>query len=159
MGTEKHRPPPTADGSVRCRFHEEASNSYPTTFVQADTSTFKHVVQMLTGSTSDTAPPPPRAGGGSCFFVPPIKKKQSFKLYERRNSTLKNGLFIDAPPGKSPGILSPSILDFPALALSPEEKAIAEKKFYLHPSPRGGAASPRLLPLFPVTSPPPTGIK
>jgi hypothetical protein len=62
-------------------------------------------------------------------------------------------------------------LDFPSLVLSPvtplspslvspadavnameEEKVIAEKGFYLHPSPRG-ADPPRLLPLFPVTSP------
>lgn len=77
-------------------------------------------------------------------------------------------------------ILSPSILDFPSLVLSPvtplnedrfinkspssigssssseEEKAIAEKKFYLHPSPRTTTPrgpDPQLLPLFPVTSP------
>ncbi|KAK3019652.1 hypothetical protein RJ639_004035 [Escallonia herrerae] len=75
----------------------------------------------------------------------------------------------------SPEILSPSILDFPALVLSPitplikdsfnkssasmgnlseEDKAIAEKKFYLHPSsmstPRG-SSEPQLSPLFPVT--------
>nr|GEU81380.1 copia protein [Tanacetum cinerariifolium] len=65
-------------------------------------------------------------------------------------------------------ILSPSILDFPSLVLSPvtplspsvgnsseEDKAIAEKGFYLHPSPRTVevTAEPRLLPLFPVTSP------
>ncbi|GFP79674.1 hypothetical protein PHJA_000110900 [Phtheirospermum japonicum] len=34
-----------------------------------------------------------------------------------------------------------------------EEKAIAEKKFYLHPSPRTKSGEPQLLPLFPVTSP------
>lgn len=36
-----------------------------------------------------------------------------------------------------------------------EEKAIAEKGFYLHHSPRGGenGAKPKLLPLFPVISP------
>lgn len=73
-------------------------------------------------------------------------------------------------------ILSPSLLDFPALALSPvtpllpdpfnrspvivvdrdaEEKAIAQKGFYLHPSPTSTPrdSEPRLLPLFPVTSP------
>ena len=67
----------------------------------------------------------------------------------------------------SPEVLSPSVLDFPALVLSPvtplspsvgnsseEEKAIAEKGFYLHPSPRTVevTAEPRLLPLFPETS-------
>ena len=33
---------------------EVDSNPYPTTFVQADTSTFKQVVQMLTGSSDTT---------------------------------------------------------------------------------------------------------
>lgn len=71
--------------------------------------------------------------------------------------------------------LSPSVLDLPSLSLSPvtplienpfgiwgnsteveEEKAIAEKGFYLHPSPRTispESSEPLLLPLFPVTSP------
>lgn len=170
------------------------SNPYPTTFVQADTSTFKHVVQMLTGSSETakqaskpTQPDPPTT---SKVSIPPIKtgqKKQGFKLYERRNS-LKNGLMINPSmpkfvhnSGYSPRmqeILSPSILDFPSLVLSPvtpliedpfdksspsmgnsseEDRAIANKGFYLHPSPRTatprGAVEPQLLPLFPVTSP------
>ncbi|KAL7087642.1 hypothetical protein ACP275_13G080200 [Erythranthe tilingii] len=180
------------------------NNPYPTTFVQADTTTFKQVVQMLTGSSetaklaSKTEPPPPppssaaaRCGNGNgSGSIPPIKstgqKKQGFKLYERRNS-LKNGLMINTllteysqnagfSPRK-PEILSPSILDFPSLVLSPmtplngdnfsnssaapspsppveEERAIAEKKFYFHPSPRRtNAAEPQLLSLFPMTSP------
>ncbi|KAI8032820.1 VQ motif-containing protein 4 [Camellia lanceoleosa] len=80
----------------------------------------------------------------------------------------------------NPEILSPSMLDFPSLVLSPvmpliedpfnkscspsigtssseEEKAIAEKGFYLHPLPRTttprGSEPPQLLPLFPVTLP------
>lgn len=151
---------------------------YPTTFVQADSSSFKQVVQMLTGSTS--------CNTTSCKSPPLINnrgptgpKKQSFKLYERRGS-IKNLKSISPlvptgpaffSPRAQPDVLSPSILDFPSLVLSPvtplspslsspaeavtameEEKAIAEKKFYLHPSPRG-AEPPRLLPLFPVTSP------
>ncbi|KAK2970583.1 hypothetical protein RJ640_022820 [Escallonia rubra] len=122
--------------------------------------------------------------------IPPIKtrqKKQGFKLYERRNIP-KNGLMISLSmpnfvtnfgfsPRMIPEILSPSILDFPSLILSPvtpsiedtfnksspsmgnsseEDKAIAEKKFYLHPSPmstpRGGSEL-QLLPLFLVTPP------
>ena len=162
-------------------------NPYPTTFVQADTTTFKQVVQMLTGSPDtanqaskhSTSDPPPQS---SKTHIPPIKK-QGFKLYERRNS-LRNG-FVISPlvpgPGHNPGcsnrnleILSPSILNFPSLALSPvtpliedpfsksspsigseEERAIAEKGFYLHPSPRpdSGGSEPRLLPLVPLTSP------
>uniref|UniRef100_A0A6N2KXZ4 VQ domain-containing protein n=1 Tax=Salix viminalis TaxID=40686 RepID=A0A6N2KXZ4_SALVM len=144
--------------------------------------------------------------------IPPIKsipkKNQSsgFKLYERRNSlkNLKlnplNPIFAQPSPGfspRKPEILSPSILDFPSLVLSPvtplipdpfdrsgsanytncfspintttnnnvanaeamdtdaEEKAIKEKGFYLHPSPGSTPreTEPRLLPLFPITSP------
>ncbi|KAI4322953.1 hypothetical protein L6164_022599 [Bauhinia variegata] len=169
------------------------SNPYPTTFVQADTSTFKQVVQMLTGSSETSKPatkpaqdPVPSSRN---FSIPPIKqapKKQGFKLYERRNN-LKNSLMINTlmpnfahnsgfSPRK-PEILSPSLLDFPSLALSSpvtplnddpfdksspslgnsseEEKAIAEKKFYLHPSPMSTPrdSEPQLLPLFPVASP------
>ncbi|OWM88651.1 hypothetical protein CDL15_Pgr002418 [Punica granatum] len=178
-------------------------NPYPTTFVQADTSNFKQVVQMLTGSSetvtkkqqqqskqpshhqSDSSSQLP----SSKSVIPPIRappkrsqQQQGFKLYERRNhSHLKNSLIINTlvpglggvPPGggfsprnnKPAEILSPSMLDFPKLALSPvtplvdpfnnnssgsgsspslcssssssseEERAIAEKGFYLHPSP------------------------
>ena len=45
-------------------------------------------------------------------------------------------------------------------AAAAEDRAIAEKGFYLHPSPRGNASGrgdltppPRLLPLFPLQSP------
>ncbi|PIN03774.1 hypothetical protein CDL12_23697 [Handroanthus impetiginosus] len=181
--TPPHTPTPKPPIS---KSHE--SNPFPTTFVQADTSNFKQVVQMLTGSSNPS--PAVRGGGSTGASIPPIKstaqKKQGFKLYERRNS-LKNGLMINTLiPGfsqnsgfspRKPEILSPSILDFPALVLSPatplnqdtlgksseaspspcveEERAIAEKKFYLHPSPRTTPrdSEPRLLPLFPVTSP------
>lgn len=183
------------------------ANPYPTTFVQADTSTFKQVVQMLTGSTetakqasSRTAqdpPPTPTSTTARNFTIPPIKsmpKKQqnSFKLYERRNNNFKNSLMINTllpsfasnnsvsgfSPRNKQEILSPSLLDFPKLTLSPvtpltnedpfnksppslgnssseEERAIAEKGFYLHPSPISTPrdSEPQLLPLFPVTSP------
>ncbi|KAI8006736.1 VQ motif-containing protein 4 [Camellia lanceoleosa] len=118
-------------------------------------------------------------------YIPPIKtgqKKQGFKLYERRNSLKiishliqSSGFLIG-----NPEILSPSILGLSSPVLSPvtpliedpfskscspsigsssseEKKAIAEKGFYLHPSPRTmtptGSEPPQLLPLFPVTSP------
>ncbi|XP_038688519.1 VQ motif-containing protein 4 [Tripterygium wilfordii] len=189
----------------------ESANPYPTTFVQADTTNFKHVVQMLTGSSetaknasskpaSNTHHQPEPSSRNHTHNIPPIrsipKKQQSgFKLYERRNS-LKNFKISPLSPffnpsnsgfsPRKPEILSPSILDFPALVLSPvtplipdpfdrsgfvnynrtnvnnvkldaqaEEKAIEEKGFYLHRSPtttpRG--SEPRLLPLFPETSP------
>ncbi|KAE8788901.1 VQ motif-containing protein 4-like [Hordeum vulgare] len=164
---------------------------FPTTFVQADTTSFKQVVQMLTGSEqssknaaaagSGSAGNQAASGSGSGPCRP---KKPSFKLYERRSS-LKNlkmiaPLAMGAPPSPStrnasaaPEILSPSVLDFPSLKLSPvtpltgdpfypspasssgdaaERAAIADKGFFFHPSPRG-AEPPRLLPLFPVSSP------
>lgn len=199
--------------------HQHLSNPYPTTFVQADTSTFKQVVQMLTGSSTDTttgkhheAPSPAnnKPNKGS-FSIPPIKKTNSFKLYERRqnnnnNMFATNDLMINTlriqnsqrlmfsggnsshqSPRFSPRnssseniLLSPSMLDFPKLGLnspvtplrsnddpfnkssplsignsSEEDKAIAEKGFYLHPSPISTPrdSQPLLLPLFPVTSP------
>ncbi|OIT28004.1 PREDICTED: VQ motif-containing protein 4-like [Nicotiana attenuata] len=184
----------------------EPNNPYPTTFVQADASSFKQVVQMLTGSseTAKVAATPGRAEPVR-HPIPPIKtgpkkEKSSSKLYERRNS-MKNfkisplgpGVvnksvfsagFSGSPRTATPEILSPSILDFPSLVLSPvtplihdpfnrsphsggvsmssenldleaEEKAIAKKGFFLHPSPATTPreSEPRLLPLFPVTSP------
>ncbi|KAL6992562.1 hypothetical protein U1Q18_010672, partial [Sarracenia purpurea var. burkii] len=191
-------PPPTTPKPIT---RSEPNCPYPTTFVQADAFSFKQVVQMLTGS-SETAkhaasaaaaakPDPPKN------HIPPIKtgpkKQPSSKLYERRNS-LKNFKISPLIPGlghnsgfspRKPGsseILSPSILDFPSLVLSPvtplipdpfnrsplctpvassldmeaENQAIAKKGFYLHPSPANtprDSEPPRLLPLFPVTSP------
>ncbi|KAF8090056.1 hypothetical protein N665_0490s0051 [Sinapis alba] len=118
------------------------SDHYPTTFVQADTSSFKQVVQMLTGSSSPRSPdsprPPPSPSGKGNFVIPPIKtaqpkKHSGNKLYERRshNNSLKNSLMINTlmigggncagSPRFSPRnqeILSPSCLDFPKLALN-----------------------------------------
>ncbi|WOL14640.1 VQ motif-containing protein 4-like [Canna indica] len=176
------------------------ASPYPTTFIQADTSSFKQVVQMLTGSAGTAAK---HAGAPPKSPIAPAAKatgpkRPSFKLYERRGS-LKNlkmispliPAFINSNPNspggaaafsprRQPEILSPSILDLPSLTLSPvtplspdpfnrsppqpgsttamsaEDRAIAEKGFYLHPSPRTTPRSgqpPRLLPLFPVTSP------
>lgn len=167
-------------------------NACPTTFIQADTSSFKQVVQMLTGSSETTKQGTKSADPPSKTAIPPIKtgpKKPAFKLHERRSS-LKNLNISPLMPGfqnssccntgfspRKPEILSPSLLNFPALNLSPvtplipdpfnrspttadqaalaEEKAIAEKGFYLHPSPvtTPRESEPQLLPLFPVTSP------
>lgn len=188
---------PTPPLTPKTISRSETTNPYPTTFVQADTSSFKQVVQMLTGSSetakqasgSDPSSSSNSNSNSAKSSIPPIRtapKKPGFKLYERRNS-LKNGLMISPlipgihphnssfSPRNKPEILSPSILDFPSLALSPvtplnedpfyksspltnlseEDKAIAEKKFYLHPSPRRTPrdSEPQLLPLFPVSSP------
>ncbi|KAF9611511.1 hypothetical protein IFM89_032557 [Coptis chinensis] len=122
--------------------------------------------------------------------IRPIKtgpKKQGNKLYERRNSfknfkvsPLMYGLVQNC--GFSPReleMLSPSILDFPSLVISPDtpltqdpfnrspttyttsklslvdQGRIIEKGFYLHSSPIASPRDsvPRLLLLFPMTSP------
>lgn len=188
-----NKPPTTPTRHVTTR--SEPGTPYPTTFVQADTSSFKQVVQMLTGSsdrpTSSLKPnptqhPDPRSSP-SQFSIPRIKavpnKKHSssgFRLYERRNSmkNLKinplNPVNSAFSPRKPEILLSPSILDFPSLVLSPvtplvsdpfdrsgsssqspEEKAMKERGFYLHPSPTTTPMDqePCLLPLFPLSSP------
>ncbi|KAL2931887.1 VQ motif-containing protein 4 [Bienertia sinuspersici] len=170
------------------------TNPYPTTFVQADTSSFKQVVQMLTGS-SESTPKSSKPGNP----IPPIKtpnKSKPSKLYERRSTSLKNlrhhhhnslnrNFNNNGSNNNNAEILSPSLLDFPSLVLSPvtplihdpfnrspissssspspnivvdkfaEDKAIADKAFFLHPSPVSTPrdSEPRLLTLFPLTSP------
>ncbi|KVH96844.1 VQ motif-containing protein 4-like [Cynara cardunculus var. scolymus] len=189
-----HHPSPPATPIAR----SDPNNPYPTTFVQADTTSFKKVVQMLTGS-SETAKQAAAARSDAHVRnpIPPMKtapNKKPSKLYERRNS-MKNFKISPLVPGfvngsgfagsprrpGTPEILSPGILNFPSLVLSPvtplipdlfnrspitgdspnldveaEDKAIAKKGFYLHPSPASTPrreSEPRLLPLFPVTSP------
>ncbi|XP_057433892.1 VQ motif-containing protein 4-like isoform X2 [Lotus japonicus] len=177
---QNQKPPSLQPQQPKPITRSEPTNPYPTTFVQADTSSFKQVVQMLTGS-SDTVKQASSSSSSSSKPIPPIKstpkKQQQFKLYERRNA-LKN-LHINPTTTfstRKPEILSPSILDFPSLVLSPvtplipdpfdrstrsdatesaEDKAIKEKGFFLHPSPRD--AEPVLLPLFPTTSPTASG--
>ncbi|EPS67670.1 hypothetical protein M569_07104, partial [Genlisea aurea] len=173
-----HHAPPPLPTSPSTR--SDPNNPYPTTFVQADSSSFKQVVQMLTGSAATarlaTRPEAPAAAAAGS------------KLYERRRNALMKSsssscFRINTPgPGYWNGsgtpveALSPSVLDFPSLTLSPvtplvpdpfnranggnlnlaaEEKAIREKGFYLHPSPVNTPreSEPRLLPLFPLTSP------
>ncbi|KAI5447991.1 hypothetical protein KIW84_015431, partial [Lathyrus oleraceus] len=174
----------------------EPGNPYPTTFVQADTTSFKQVVQMLTGSseTSKQASSKPNHNIPPINSIPKKQHQSGFKLYERRNSLHKNlninpllPIFSSTSnnnntsfsPRTKQEILSPSILDFPSLVLSPvtplipdpfdrsgstrssclnaeaEDKAIKEKGFFLHPSPVSTPrdSEPRLLPLFPTTSP------
>ncbi|KQK03202.2 VQ motif-containing protein 4 [Brachypodium distachyon] len=215
-----HLPPPHSPVQMHMpapQVSADPSNPFPTTFVQADTTSFKQVVQILTGTPETAAAaaaggaagaPPAAAAAGPPSRPAPAPaattgpKKPAFKLYERRGSMkslkmlcpLLPSAFANgggassssaaagfSPRGFSPrgmDVLSPSMLDFPSLALgSPvtplpplpgseeaaaaEDRAIAEKGFYLHPSPRGNAAArgdmmqppPRLLPLFPLQSP------
>ncbi|KAG6489051.1 VQ motif-containing protein 4-like [Zingiber officinale] len=128
------------------------------TFIQADAASFKQVVQMLTGSTT----------GPASAKNPAIRlRKPTFKLYERRGS-LKNQNSPSVSWRNTPEILHPSLTLSPVTPLiadpferspqpagadSPAGVAVAEGGFSLHHSPAKGNP-PRLLPLFPVTSPP-----
>ncbi|KAK9051698.1 hypothetical protein SSX86_028326 [Deinandra increscens subsp. villosa] len=188
---EKNSSPPPQNSTTPIP-RPDPNNPYPTTFVQADTTSFKKVVQMLTGSSETVKQ---AASAPTRNPIPPMKtgpNKKPGKLYERRNSMkafkisplipgFVNGFSGSPRRSGTPEILSPGILNFPSLVLSPvtplvpdlfnrspvtgdspdlnveaEDKAIAKKGFYLHPSP---ASTPRreselrLLPLFPVTSP------
>ncbi|XP_022777119.1 VQ motif-containing protein 11-like [Durio zibethinus] len=153
-----------------------------TTFVQADPSTFRTIVQQLTGASDDPSSPklplthPARPAAASDIGP----KKPVFKLHERRRAMKKleiklnnNNIGKNEYPSdfffvrkRGSFLVSPvSTLDFwsrggsestRSLVEEEEEKAIAEKGFYLHPSPlntpRAGA-EPELLPLFPLHTP------
>ncbi|KAM7459606.1 hypothetical protein LguiA_036600 [Lonicera macranthoides] len=126
-----------------------SSSSSPTqtTFVQADTATFRDLVQKLTGSSTTAV------------------RRSPFKLQDRRKHTITRKLEIQLGLTDSP-IQSPitplrSDSVFSANSMGDEEeeeeeKAIAEKRFYLHPSPLStprASEPPELLTLFPLTSP------
>ncbi|KAL6338030.1 hypothetical protein AAG906_010595 [Vitis piasezkii] len=156
---------------------EGAGGSKPSmTYVQADTSNFREVVQRLTGpSHTDND----QGGGAAAKGVVGVKRP-AFKLHERRQYT-RTKLEIVKPPSpdfhvdhhhqqqqqlnfspypspsshvvRSP-LGTPSSI-FSRLSIEEEEKAIRERRFYLHPSPRSkpGFTEPELLTLFPLTSP------
>ncbi|XP_043694554.1 VQ motif-containing protein 31-like [Telopea speciosissima] len=147
-----------------------------TTFIQADKTSFRELVQRLTGSTTDcdrqstTLPPTIE---GATVKVTGVKRPKS-SLHERRQHT-KSRLEI-VKPGLSESMdrvfslsksgnfaITTSPLGTPSKALlnlsisteeeeEEEEKAIRERRFYLHPSPRSkpGNVEPELLPLFPT---------
>ena len=152
-----------------------------TTFVQADPSNFRAVVQRLTGVAQDPSAHklPVTAAARKPTEIGP--RRSAFKLHERRQTARKLEIKLGSPgpaqiglPGFGSGGLSPSnrrFLGFGSemVMVSPvspldlfgsprgeeeEERAIADKGFYLHPSPlstpRG--SDPELLPLFPLHS-------
>ncbi|KAG2729368.1 hypothetical protein I3843_01G241900 [Carya illinoinensis] len=177
-----------------------------TTFVQADPSNFRAVVQKLTGAPEDpsalklpltlkpahhhTTPKPTNSTAAAATEMGP--RKPTFKLHERRHATKKLELNIEhaaafnkhcmakpsfnsgpssAPSASSSGSHVRTMIFSPVSPLelygrgSPrtpreleeeEERAIAEKGFYLHPSPLStprGSDPPELLTLFPLHSP------
>ncbi|KAK6912249.1 VQ protein [Dillenia turbinata] len=161
----------------------DPTSSAHTTFVQADPSTFRAVVQKLTGAPDRTTLPP---------CIPkqhPLKllherrhslRKLEIKLNNNRNdvawhpstspssfSAIHRGGFL---VGSSPSPVSPFEVLAVASPRTPvsdrceeeieeeeeeEKRAIAEKGFYLHKSPLSTPRDfePQLLPLFPLHSP------
>ncbi|KAI3473009.1 hypothetical protein Pfo_030092 [Paulownia fortunei] len=141
----------------------------PTTFIQADATTFKDLVQKLTGAPS-----------GSAHKLRPkatVSRRSPFKLQERRMHSVRDLEIIKLAmksTGNSPGKTRSNALSSPVKGPttplgcdsvfcerggtesppSEEERAIAEKGFYLHASPQK-AEPPVLLTLFPLTSPSP----
>ncbi|EEF46845.1 conserved hypothetical protein [Ricinus communis] len=168
----------------RVHMNTMTSPTSPTTFVQADANTFRDLVQKLTGSTGNSSEKlpitlPTRLSSKLSHPVDTTGPRRSpFKLQERRHTIrkleIKLGLTSSHKPHRvsstipspvtplsseslffrSPGTDQSSSPSSPAV--SEEDKAIAEKGFYLHPSPlttpRGGEP-PELLTLFPLSSP------
>ncbi|XP_057967788.1 VQ motif-containing protein 11-like [Malania oleifera] len=149
-------------------------DSSNTTFVQADPSTFRAVVQRLTGAAADdpsaerlpvTVPARHAAAKPAAGEMGP--RRPPFKLHERRQSVrnleIKHRSFLGFGGGET--VMASPVSPFDAFSgaggspktpSEEEERAIAEKGFYLHPisplnTPRG--SEPALLPLFPLQSP------
>lgn len=162
-----------------------------TTFVLADPSTFRTIVQKLTGAPDDLSTQKlPLTHHPSRPSAIPGPKRPAFKLHERRQNAKNLQINLNSSSTINSGFEHPhdllqfrqragfmvspvSTLDFFGARTSPrspceefcsrgsspreeEERAIAEKGFYLHPSPLStprGAEPPELLPLFPLRSP------
>ncbi|KAL0429768.1 UNVERIFIED_CONTAM: VQ motif-containing protein 11 [Sesamum radiatum] len=99
-----------------------------TTFVQADPSTFRAVVQRLTGAAGKP--------NSSCEMGP---RRPAFKLHERRPTARK----LEIKLKTTVRLWLRQFLRWiiwrregaPGLLWRKEERAIADKGFYLHPSP------------------------
>ncbi|KAG6488937.1 hypothetical protein ZIOFF_050195 [Zingiber officinale] len=131
-----------------------------TTFVQADAATFKELVQRLTGPDWPPHRSPPR---NSQAAVDAAKLSGVKRLHERRRVGGGSRFNVAVPKPASPSVPSPasgfSRLDIwkeeeaaeggdeevIVIDEEEEERAIKERRFYLHPSPRG--AEPKQLAL------------
>ncbi|KAJ6434827.1 hypothetical protein OIU84_000131 [Salix udensis] len=141
-----------------------SSPTSPTTFIQADTNSFRDLVQKLTGLAGDTQRlPETRVHSSSKSFHGPVgftgPRRSPFKLQERRHTLRKleiklglNSLSNSSSPTRrkrqvdSP--VTPLCSEFlffpspdtespspPAVLLQEEKITVAEKGFCLHPSP------------------------
>ncbi|KAK8484103.1 hypothetical protein V6N13_133254 [Hibiscus sabdariffa] len=150
-----------------------------TTFVQTDSNTFQEIVQRLTGPLeSDPTQTALTKGPGlkgpilklherrQTMMRPRleiVKPPLSFKPATSPGRSGSSSL-LTSPVGSPSSIISKltllegEMLEELAKGTShreEEEKAIRERRFYLHPSPRSRArrTEPELLTLFPLTSP------
>ncbi|RID73119.1 hypothetical protein BRARA_B00289 [Brassica rapa] len=139
-----------------------------TTFVQTDTNTFREIVQRLTSpSENSNAAAVPEATPTSKLHerrqcmrpkLEIVKPPLSFKPIGTTPSS-KSGItnLLTSPVGSTPSSLFSdlSLIEGDKADIGQEEKAIKERRFYLHPSPRSkpGYTEPELLTLFPLTSP------
>ncbi|KAL8521779.1 hypothetical protein ACS0TY_012073 [Phlomoides rotata] len=136
-----------------------SNSKTPANIIETDAAAFKDLVQKLTGARGGSATAP---------------RRSPFKLQQRRKHTLRYLEIIQlgvesSPPENSPGmtrslpLISPVTGPLTPLGCecervgtdsppSEEERAIAEKGFYLHAS-TGKPEPPVLLTLFPLTSP------
>ncbi|XP_009764812.1 VQ motif-containing protein 11-like [Nicotiana tabacum] len=170
MASSSHIPPHDQNNNQLHNMNNISSCSSPsnsisnldsnfTTFVQADPSNFRSVVQKLTGAAS--ASRHPVVGKSNSGEKGP--RRSTFKLHERRHSARKleniltgtnRQMVLMASPVSPLEMLTRGSPKSPMEEL--QERAIAEKGFYLHPSllstPRG-TEPPELLPLFPLQSP------
>ncbi|KAJ3671588.1 hypothetical protein LUZ60_007667 [Juncus effusus] len=175
------RPPPSPSSSL-------VSGPAPTTtFVQTDQSTFKELVQRLTGPNStctststgvadhqqyqhqqyphqQSHPPSPTGKLTGIMKRRPAFKAQSHKpkLTIVKPGPVNPSIFIGpnivSPSSKVAGLSIRDKERSPSVEINEveEEKAIKERRFYLHPSPRDRGTKvvePELLPLFPLSSP------
>ncbi|KAJ7001019.1 VQ motif-containing protein 31-like [Populus alba x Populus x berolinensis] len=155
-----------------------------TTFVQTDTKAFRDVVQRLTGSSEgDAAEGTATKIAGIKRSTPKLhERRQNLRpkleivkpplIFKPSTSptTSGNHSLLPSPAGTPSFMFSPSTI-LSKLSIQEqgsrgesaksdlnneeEEKAIKERRFYLHPSPRSkpGYTEPELLALFPLTSP------
>lgn len=152
-----------------------------TTFVQADSTCFRDLVQRLTGPSGNPAPPPAKSPAPK-----PAQKLHERRKYKQPNIEITKPFDFQFQPmmipstcpptvcaaspggGYGPGSwstplpvgcskkrTSPSALMELIINPREEERAIKEKRFYLHPSPRSKPRlepEPELLTLFPTTT-------
>ncbi|XP_020878149.1 VQ motif-containing protein 31 isoform X2 [Arabidopsis lyrata subsp. lyrata] len=123
-----------------------------TTFVQTDTNTFREIVQRLTGPSENNAA---AATPEATVIKTAIQKRPTSKLHERRQCMRPKLEIVKPPLSFKPTEGEKAEPDSCTTNIEEEEKAIKERRFYLHPSPRSkpGYTEPELLTLFPLASP------